>query len=455
MHETSSRWDDPMTEIVFTNATLLPLADDGPAVIDHGWLHVRDDRIVALGDGAPPSSSGETRDLAGAFLAPGFVSSHGHLATSGSRGLAVDSHLYDWCTAMYGVTRGADPDDIYWCTLHGALDYVQNGVTTAFDFTEGRQPWQPMVDGRRLPPTELRPVAFSTRQVDAKVDSGIRFVNGIPLDDAIGTREEVLARLELVLRHTAGVPQAQALRSAIAGAVQWADTEATAQIEVEAMRRWGLLNQAHFLETPEHVELQRSKFAWYDRAGALGPDLVFGHFIQVTDEIVARAAETGCGMSWQPVANGRLGSGVAPIPQLRDAGMRIGLGLDDQAASDVADPWGCMRIGLYAVRVDHRDPTALAVADVLRAQTLGAAEVLGVDDRVGSLEPGKFADLLVVDPTRPDIGPLWDPVASYVLACGLRNLREVWIGGRLEAVDGISRRPIAERVGDEVRRRLS
>jgi 5-methylthioadenosine/S-adenosylhomocysteine deaminase len=92
--------------------------------------------------GTPPTVDADTQmvDAGGAFLAPGFVSSHSHLFTSGSRGLGVDQTLYDRCSAMFRVTGLASPDDIYWCTLHGSLDMINNGVTTAFDFTDGRPP---------------------------------------------------------------------------------------------------------------------------------------------------------------------------------------------------------------------------------------------------------------------------------------------------------------------------
>ena len=184
------------------------------------------------------------------------------------------------------------------------------------------------------------------------------------------------------------------------------------------MRRHGLVNQPHFLETPHELELQQSKFAWYRDAGALGPDLVFGHFIQTTDEIIVEAAAAGCGMVWQPSSNGRLASGVAERATRRELGMRVGVGLDDQACTDVSDPFMNMRIGIFLQRAHLKDPAAMPVADMLELHTLGSARVLGIDGDVGSLEVGKYADFLVVDPRRPDTGPVWD--ADRHLRPGLR-----------------------------------
>jgi cytosine/adenosine deaminase-related metal-dependent hydrolase len=122
---------------------------------------------------------------------------------------------------------------------------------------------------------------------------------------------------------------------------------------------------------------------------------------------------------------------------MRERGMTIGVGLDDQACTDVSDPWQNMRIGIYAQRAATGDPRSVMPRDMLRMHTRGSAEVLGIADRVGSLEPGKFADFLIVDPRRPDLGPLWHPLDSYVLASSLRNLTAVYVGGVLQH-DGVA-----------------
>jgi cytosine/adenosine deaminase-related metal-dependent hydrolase len=419
--------------LLIVNANLITMAPSGDSdALPEGWMLVGDDGvIVSTGSGTPPPTDDEVLDVAGAFVAPGFVSSHSHLFTSATRGLGVDQTLYGWCDSMLGFFNHTSPEQMYWSTVHGALDFLGNGVTTAFDFTNPRLPWETMIDGRRTGVGEVRALAYLTRQADAKTDAGIRYVNALPMDVTVGTDEEIFERLAAAVAHDAAADQSLRLRSAVFGAVQWSPRRDTAELEVEAMRRFGLINQAHFLETREEVELQRSKFAWYDEAGALGPDLVFGHFIQTTPEIIDRAVEAGSGMSWQPASNGRLASGIADIPRMRTQGMTIGVGLDDQACTDISDPWQNMRIGIYQQRAATGDPRTMMPADMLRMHTLGSARVLGIDDRVGSLEPGKYADFVVVDPRSPDIGPLWHPIDNYVLSCGPRNLKQVYVGGRL------------------------
>ena len=142
-------------------------------------------------------------------------------------------------------------------------------------------------------------------------------------------------------------------------------------------------------------------------------------------------------MVWNPLSNGRLGSGLPDVLAYREAGLPIGLGLDGQASADLSDPFENMRMGLYAVRMRAQDAGVLLAADVLRMHTIDAARALGVGDLVGSLEPGKLADFVVVDAEGPATGPVGeDLLAHLVLACSARDIRSVHVGGRAVAVDG-------------------
>ncbi|WP_375400514.1 amidohydrolase family protein [uncultured Amnibacterium sp.] len=448
--------------LLVTRAHLITMA---PGVADcgllpDGWMLVEHGRITATGAGDPPAVPGaRVLDVGGAFVAPGFVSAHSHLFTSGARGLGADETLYGWCDEMLGLMGGATPETYYWTTLHGALDFIAGGTTTAFDFTDPRISWDrdgsprfvrdgvdrsaDAADAVAPSEPELRPLQHQLAQIDGKAAAGIRFLNAASLDDAIGTDDEVLERFGAMVEYTRSLDRSFALDAAIMGAVQWSDRPNAAALEVAAMRRYGVINQAHFLETREAVEAQRTKFAAYEQAGALGPDLIFGHFIQTTPQIIATAAAGGASMSWQPASNGRLASGVADLPAILAAGMPVGMGLDDQACTDIADPWQNMRMGMALVRAATGRPASMLPEQVLRLHTEGSARILGLAGQVGALTTGAHADFLVVDPRSPDVGPLWRPVRSYVLACGQRNLKQVYIGGELVAEDGVSLNPLA------------
>jgi cytosine/adenosine deaminase-related metal-dependent hydrolase len=369
-------------------------------------------------------------------VAPGFVSAHSHLFQSPLRGLGSDRTLYGWLDTIHGLVRHARPEDLYWFCRHGAVDFLRNGVTTAYDFTYsgelgGGQKSIGVGEAPPGPPPDQEP--FERAQLRAKLDAGIRFVNSISVVP-LGSEDEIRRRFGRVMDFARGFSgNPLFLKMAISGWVQRAPGPEAARREVRLMREFGLINQAHFLESPERVPEQQAKFAWYQEAGALGPDFIFGHYIHTTPEIIAATAAAGARMCWQPLANGRLGSGVADIPAYRRAGIAVGMGLDDQSCADLSDPFENLRTGLYAVRDRYQDAAVLSVRDMLYLHTMGSAEILGIADRVGSLEPGKFADFLIVDPREPDTGPVHDPVATYVLACGLRNLRQVYVAGELVA----------------------
>ena len=135
-------------------------------------------------------------------------------------------------------------------------------------------------------------------------------------------------------------------------------------------------------------------------------------------------------MVWNPLSNGRLASGLADIPKYRRAGLRIGMGLDGQASGDISDPFENMRMGLYAIRMKYESAQVLTPYRTLAMHTIESAEMLNVADRIGSLEPGKFADFLIMDPRNPDCGPIFDAYATVVMVMNSRNLSSVFVGGK-------------------------
>jgi cytosine/adenosine deaminase-related metal-dependent hydrolase len=424
-------------KLVVRNARLITVAPGPQAFV--GYLAVGSDgKIAAIGPGDPPGAIRAERivDAGGRFVAPGFVSAHSHLFQSPLRGLGTDQTLYGWLGAIKLLTEHASAEDIYWFCLHGSVDFLRSGITTGYDFTYsgelgGGQHSIGIGEAAGTPQVDQQP--YEEAQIRAKLDAGLRFINSVSIVP-MGTEQEIEERLDRIMKYAAAFAgNPLFLKMAISGWVQRSSGMESAHREVRFMRKYGLMNQAHFLESPERVPDQQAKFAWYRDAGALGPDFVFGHFIHTTPEIVAETARSGACMCWQPSANGRIGSGTADIPALQKAGIRIGIGADDQSCSDLSDPFQNLRMGLYSIRSLYRNAAILSPADVLRFHTLGAAEILGVASRVGSLEVGKFADFVVVDPRHPDTGPVHDPIASYVLACSQRNLKQVYVAGSLVA----------------------
>jgi len=448
----------PTSLLVVRNAWLLTAEPGVQPCLGHLVVGA-DGKISAVGPGEPPSgnTAASFLDAGGKLVAPGFVSAHSHLFQSPLRGLGTDQTLYGWLNAIKQLSEHATPEDIYWFCRHGSVDFLRNGITTGYDFTYSGElgGGQSSIGiGEAGGTSTVNQEPYEEAQIRAKLDAGLRFINSISIVP-LGTEREIEERMDRIF-HYAGKFSASPLflKMAISGWVQRSAGIESAHREVRFMRRYGIMNQAHFLESPERVPEQQAKFAWYRDAGALGPDFVFGHFIHTTPQIVAETARSGACMCWQPSANGRIGSGTADIPALRQAGIKIGIGADDQSCSDLSDPFQNLRMGLFSIRALYRDATVLAPAEVLHYHTLGAAEILGIAGKVGSLTVGKFADFLIVDPRHPDTGPVHDPLATYVLACSLRNLKQVYVGGRLVAEgpdlvgqdEGLIRREVDTRV---------
>lgn len=444
----------PQVTLTVVNALLLPVADAGDGEPDWylGWLRVDETgRICGIGPGQPPtlepsqeSSDARVLDVGGSIVAPGFISAHSHLFTSGLRGIASSSTLYPWVRSMMEVFQHAESEDMYWSTLHGSMDFLANGITSAYNFTQSRVTWVYDPSTAKAELAGIHPPEYLTRQFDAAVDAGLRVMNAIRLDDEAGPDSQMLAMFSEMASASAELtPADRHLGVSVMGAVQWAAQARSAELEAQVMADHGITNQAHFVETAEGIDVQRAKFDWYDKAGALGPSFLFGHFVHPSDAMVERAVETGCGMVWQATSNGRLGSGFADVVRYRSLGMKVGMGLDDQSCTDISDPFGNMRIGMYTMRAMYSDASVLTPREMLRLHTLGSAEVLGVADRVGSLEVGKMADFVVVDHRAPSTGPVWDVYATYVMACGLRNLKSVYVGGVLASQEGRCTTPLA------------
>lgn len=416
-------------KLVVEHAVLITMAE-GQKTPFTGYMVVdREGRIAAIGAGEAPADvkAAARWDAHGEWVIPGFLSAHSHLWQSAFRGIAADKTLPGWIDGLYGQRASrAKAEDYYWFTLHGALDHLEHGITAVYSFNYGGTQWG------LCKANDCDEAAFK-----GEMDSGVRFVHGWqpdqigPHDTAAMARE----RLKAFLDWTAQQPQStQFLSVMINGSTSFNETYDQATAEKSLMDEFHLGNQSHYLEPPDTVQAERAKFKWFEDSGLLGPALYFGHFIHADDAILDKVAATHGGMSWNPLSNGRLASGVADIPKYLKKGIRVGMGVDGEASADLADPFENMRTGLYAIRDKYEDATIMSPYQVLYLHTMGSADVMGVKDKLGSLEKGKFADFVAIDPTR--YGTVFDPYASLVLVTAEPDIDRVYVGGALKVERG-------------------
>ncbi len=427
--------------ILVKNGLLFTL-QPGETEPHRGYLLGGDDgKILRVGYGDPPpgTRASQVLDETGRFIMPGFVSAHNHFYQVATRGIGADDSLRDWLALVKPYWLKASPKDHYYETLAGCFDLLRHGITSGFNFNDADG--QPDIDVEGL---------------SAEMASGIRFVHGycLPIGGTRASRQRDFDAFYAYSRKYSRRPTFLAL--SLGGYASVAPDEDYAQLEGELMAKYGLYNEAHYLESgaPAEVAAQRARFGWFVDSHQLGPTLSFGHLVHADDEILSRIAASGAAMVWNPLSNGRLASGIPDIPRMVRLGIRIGMGVDGQASADLADPFENMRTGLYVIRARYEDPKVLQPRDVLRFHTLGSAEVMGVSDRVGSLEKGKFADFLIIDPHSMETGPVYDPYGTLVLACGIPNIEQVYVGARLVVEHGACLNPDFARVSAEVSHRM-
>jgi len=427
-------WAQQPARLLVKNARLFTMAPSQKDVFT-GYLAVDNDgKLIAVAAGDPPATltAKETWDANGHWILPGFLSAHSHLWQAAFRGIAADKTLPGWIDGLYNQKAAkAAPEDFYWFTLDGALDHLQHGITAAYTFNFGGTAWG------RCQGIDCDQFAYK-----AETQSGIRFVHGFQPDkindkiSATDTPAMAMARLKLFMDWLAQQPPSSHFLSVMLnGGTSFNETYQQAVAEKAMMDRFHIGNQSHYLEPPDTVAAERAKFKWFVDSGLLTtPGLYFGHFIHPDDAILQKVAAAHSGMSWNPLSNGRLASGVADIPKYFKMGIRVGMGVDGEASADLADPFENMRTGLYAIRDKYEDATIMSPYQVLYLHTMGSADVMGVKDKLGSLEPGKYADFLVVDPTR--LGAVFDPYATLVLVAAERDLERVYVGGELKVDHG-------------------
>ncbi|WP_037078432.1 8-oxoguanine deaminase [Pseudonocardia spinosispora] len=382
-----------------------------------GHLVVFDDRIVTVGDGPGPRPEGaRVIDARGCLVTPGLVNTHQHLYQWVTRGLAVDDTLFGWLTRLYPVWAGIDEHAVN-VAASGALAWLaRTGCTTSTDhhyvFPHG---------GGDLLAAEIeaaRAVGLRFHPCRGSMDLG-RSAGGLPPDEVVEDRDAVLAASADAIDRWHDPAPGSMLRIALAPCSPFSVTGELMRESAELARERGLRLHTHLAETLDEEDFCRERFGctpleYVESLGWTGPDVWFAHAVHLDDSAVKKIADSGTGVAHCPSSNARLGAGIARSRDLRDAGAPVGLGVDGAASNEAGSLLEEVRHALLFARA-RGGPRALAVRDALEMATLGGAALLGRTDEIGSLEPGKLADLAVWRIDGFAHADIADPVAALVL----------------------------------------
>jgi cytosine/adenosine deaminase-related metal-dependent hydrolase len=410
---------------LFANAYVV-VGDEAGTEHDGGWLLVEDGFVAEVGGSERPAAD-ETVDLGGALVTPGLVNTHHHLYQTLTRARAQEADLFTWLKTLYPVWAGIDAESEYAAARTGLAELMLSGCTTAFDH---HYLFPPGVEG------------LLEAEIQAAGELGVRIVasrgsmdlgesrGGLPPDRVVETTDGALAATEAAARLHESGPGAR-VQIVVAPCSPFSVTTELMRESAELARRVGLRLHTHLAETVEEdaycLELYGCRPVEYlKRMGWLAEEVWCAHCVHLSTEDVASFSSAGVGVAHCPTSNLRLGAGVAPVRELADARVRVGLGVDGSASNERSDLLFEVKQALLVAR-GRRGPAAMTAREALRLGTRGGARVLGRDD-IGSLEPGKCADFAVWRTDGLEFGGADDPVAALVLTAPHRVDRLV-VGG--------------------------
>ncbi|WP_323991574.1 amidohydrolase family protein [Nguyenibacter sp. L1] len=430
----------PTHDLVVRNARGILTGLRGAAERRTGDLRIRDGRIAQIGD-VPALPGDRVLDARGGVVTPGLISTHHHLFQSMLKGVpsAIDAPLETWLRLVpTSYWNRLDEDALQTAALVGMAELLLSGCTTVADHH------YLFADSYRYDPAA---VLFETadrlglRLVLAR--GGTTRTRAFDTDDILPTPTEpldvMLRRVgDLVSRYHDPSPDSRRRIVIAPNTPTWGVTPDELRELAHAARAMGIGLHSHLSETGNYVRYCREihnmrPVQFVAEHGWTGPDVWFAHLVHLDHSEIAILAETGTGMAHCPQSNCRLGSGIAPAPDLDRLGGRVSLAVDGAASNEACDMAAEMHCAWMVHRATH-GAAAIRCEDVLRWSTAGGARVLGLPD-LGTVAEGQVADLVVHGLDQPRHAGLFDPLIAPV-ASGAGSVRHVLSAGRPVVVDG-------------------
>jgi 5-methylthioadenosine/S-adenosylhomocysteine deaminase len=387
--------------LLVTNAVVVTM-DAGGRVIQNGAVAVDGADIVAVdtADAVRKQFRGtETIDVGGRIVMPGLVNTHTHAPMVLYRGLADDLALMQWLNKYIfpAEAKTVSPEFVRAGTRLAVLEMIQSGTTTFADMYYFEEE-----------------IAHETKAAGMRAVLGQTIIQ-FPVADA-RTPADALERAE---KFIAAYKNDALITPAVAPHAMYTLDGPTLRAARELARRNGVPTLIHLAETRDEVKTAQERFksspvAYLESLGFLGPGVVAAHGVWVSDADIAVLKAHGVGVAHNPESNMKLASGTAPVTAYLRAGVALGLGTDGAASNNDLDMFEAARMASLLHKLQTNDPQVVSARTALEMATLGGARVLGLDRRIGSLERGKRADLIVVDTSGARHTPMYDPISHLI-----------------------------------------
>jgi 5-methylthioadenosine/S-adenosylhomocysteine deaminase len=403
--------------LILTGGTVITM-DAGHRILTPGAIAIEGSAIAAVGSPAEIAAgfAGDVIDTTGDIVLPGLVNTHGHAPMVLYRGLADDLALMDWLQKYIfpAEAKTVSPEMVRIGTRLAALEMIQSGTTTFTDMYYFEEE-----------------IAAATR------DAGLRGVLGqtiirFPVADARSPAES-LARAEAFIKTFRGDPL---ITPAVAPHSAYTLDRDTLLACHDLAVKYGVPMLVHVAETEDEVKIIReastlTPVGYLESIGFWAPRTVVAHGVWVNDADIAILKARHIGVSHNPESNMKLASGVAPLPKYLAAGVALGLGTDGAASNNDLDMFEAMRQAAFLHKLESRDPRAVPAPVALELATVGGARALGLEAQIGSLEPSKRADVIIVGTSRARQTPLYDPVSQLVYATHGDDVKTTIVNGRV------------------------
>lgn len=410
-----------MTTKLIRNAVMMTMNDSGDIVT--GDMLIRDDRIAAIG-GRIEEPADLTIDAGGKVLLPGFVQTHVHLCQTLFRGRADDLELIDWLRErIWPLEAAHDEDSVYYSALLGIGELIRSGTTTILD---------------------METVHHTDAAFRAIQESGIRALSGkVMMDHGMEVPLALQEKTDDSLRMS--VELLERWHGAANGRIQYAFcprfvVSCTEELLVgvrDLAEQYGVMIHTHASENRGEIAIVEAErgmrnVVYLDHIGLARPNLILAHSIWLDDEEKRIIRERGVKVTHCPGSNLKLASGIAQVPELLQAGVRVGIGADGAPCNNNLDMFQEMRLTAFIQKVKH-GPTVMDARTVLRMATMGGAEVLGMANQIGSIEVGKKADLQLLDLEDYHVYPSYDAdlYSRVVYAATRGDVDTVFIDGEV------------------------
>ena len=425
-------------DLVVANARCVATVDEVRRELAGGWVAITDGVIADVGTGLAPSAT-TSIDATDCLVTPGLVNAHHHLYQNLTRAFPpmTDKPLFGWLQSLYPLWRSIDTESVYVSAWVGLAELALSGCTTSADHLY----LHPHGAGDLL-----------TAEIEAAQDLGMRFHptrgsmslsekdGGLPPDDVVADDDEILAASESAVNRHHDRSHGAMVRVALAPCSPFSVTEDLMVRSAELAERLDVRLHTHFAENAQDDEFSIATFGcrpmeYLERTGWCTDRTWVAHCVTPNHDEIRRLGAAGIGAAHCPSSNMILSSGIAPIVDLRAAGVKVGLGVDGSSSADSASLWLEARQSMLLAKLRNGADAGTARM-ALDIATQGGAGCLGREGEIGVIAPGAVGDLAIWSLTGPTFaGAIADPVEAW-LRCGPTGARDTIVNGQPVVRDG-------------------